>query len=318
MKKLTFSEINQFVSKHTNSESFSKDLELFKKHFPVHKLNADLARANQYSFEKLDGQMLVALLGVVPPEEILKNRESSITEVVHQPKTSEEIKELLSTSLNLSKAFLDRMDDGQYQLLANYSESDLLDLIREILKNREQIVVSILKNSFGYTEETIQAFPEEYVRQLIEAADSEAVVAIEKNRVENSKPTSLEGLKAFLSVEFGLTEEKLVNIPQETLDFFMQRTNSEIRIGYERLQDLPKPTSEKEEKQIVVEVVRDNVKAFQKRITDAKTSSEVEAILQEDNAGGARKGVQNFGAARLIELEATSTQSAQDKKKEQN
>jgi uncharacterized coiled-coil protein SlyX len=80
MENLSFAEKNNFVVKNKSGNYFSKDLELFKKHFPIHKLNNELARANSFTYDRLDGQMLYVLLEKIAPEEILKNREEKTVE----------------------------------------------------------------------------------------------------------------------------------------------------------------------------------------------------------------------------------------------
>ena len=75
MSNLTFAQKNDLVVKHKGKKYFGKDLELFQKHFPSNRLMNDLARANEFSFERLDGQMLYLLLDKISMEEILKNRE---------------------------------------------------------------------------------------------------------------------------------------------------------------------------------------------------------------------------------------------------
>jgi len=80
MNKLSFTEKNDLVVKHKGLKHFSKDLELFQKHVPSNPLNNDLARANEFSFERLDGQMLYILLDKVLIEDILKNREEKPVE----------------------------------------------------------------------------------------------------------------------------------------------------------------------------------------------------------------------------------------------
>jgi len=57
MNKLSFTQKNDLVVKHKGLKHFSKDLELFQKHVPSNPLNNDLARANEFSFERLDGQI---------------------------------------------------------------------------------------------------------------------------------------------------------------------------------------------------------------------------------------------------------------------
>ena len=86
MNKLPFTQKNDLVVKHKTKKYFSKDLELFQKHCPSNPLNNDLARANEFSFERLDGQMLYILLDKVPIDEILKNREEKpVEETVVDP-----------------------------------------------------------------------------------------------------------------------------------------------------------------------------------------------------------------------------------------
>ena len=74
MNKLSFSQKNDLVVKYKAKKHFGKDLKLFKKNFPFDRLMNDLARANEWTFERLDGQMLYLLLEKVPIEEILENR----------------------------------------------------------------------------------------------------------------------------------------------------------------------------------------------------------------------------------------------------
>ena len=85
MKNLSFPQKNDLVVKHKSKKYFSKDLELFQKHFLSNRLLNDLARANEFTFEKLDGQMLYLLLDKVSIDEILKNRIPSIEETPVSP-----------------------------------------------------------------------------------------------------------------------------------------------------------------------------------------------------------------------------------------
>ena len=78
---MKFTEKNEFVSKHTSADHFSKDLELFKIHCPNNRLHADLKRVNSFNRQKLDGLMLWELLDKISPEKILKNREIEIIPV---------------------------------------------------------------------------------------------------------------------------------------------------------------------------------------------------------------------------------------------
>jgi hypothetical protein len=80
MKQISFSQKNSFIIRKKDSSHFSRDLELFKKHFPAHDLNTELARANRFSYGNLDGQMLYFLLDEVSPEKILENRKEQPAE----------------------------------------------------------------------------------------------------------------------------------------------------------------------------------------------------------------------------------------------
>lgn len=98
MKKITFAEKNSLIVKHHGKKYFYKDLELFKKYFPSHELNTELANANQFSIERLDGQMLNELLGIIGIEEILDNRQEKEPEPMPEPpevKTIDNVKALL-------------------------------------------------------------------------------------------------------------------------------------------------------------------------------------------------------------------------------
>lgn len=108
MKKLTFAEKNDLIVKHKGAASFDRDLELFKKYYPAHSLLKDLARANSFSFARLDGQMLGLLLDVASIDEILENREKEPEKPI-EPKTIEEIKQLLIKELGLDEKDLDAL-----------------------------------------------------------------------------------------------------------------------------------------------------------------------------------------------------------------
>jgi len=124
MNKLSFSQKNDLVVKHKEKKHFGKDLELFQKYFPSHRLMNDLARANAFSFEGLDGQMLYLLLDKVSMEDILKNREKkSVVSIEPQPTLEAMAKEKLE---ELSK----RIDALQDDIETN--ESDISDLRSEL------------------------------------------------------------------------------------------------------------------------------------------------------------------------------------------
>lgn len=58
----TFTEINDFVLKHTSAQYFEADLRLYKKHFPNSKLSPELDRAPDFAKKALDERMIWELL----------------------------------------------------------------------------------------------------------------------------------------------------------------------------------------------------------------------------------------------------------------
>ena len=77
---MEFTEKNDFVVNHSSSDSYDKDIELFKKYCPGSRLHSDLKRVNLFTRKKLDGFILFELLDKISTEEILKNRvENPIT-----------------------------------------------------------------------------------------------------------------------------------------------------------------------------------------------------------------------------------------------
>lgn len=71
---LSFAEKNRLLVKHKNPEYFYTDLELFKKLYPGHKLNNDLANVTAFSKVRLSEQMLLLLLDKASIDEIQSNR----------------------------------------------------------------------------------------------------------------------------------------------------------------------------------------------------------------------------------------------------
>ena len=110
MDKLNFSQKNNLVVRHKNANYFGKDLELFKNKFPSHPLNNDLARANKFTYERLDGLMLVALLDIVSIDEILENREKE-AQPVPEPRTEDDIKKLLVENFDLDEKDINALSE---------------------------------------------------------------------------------------------------------------------------------------------------------------------------------------------------------------
>lgn len=71
---LSFAEKNRLLVKYKNPEYFYTDLELFKKLYPGHKLNNDLANVTAFSKVRLSEQMLLLLLDKASIDEIQSNR----------------------------------------------------------------------------------------------------------------------------------------------------------------------------------------------------------------------------------------------------
>ncbi len=73
-KRLSISERTKITSQINDISKFYFDLDLFKKTFPYHKLNNELARVNAYNKKRLHGAILYELLSKVSKEDIEKNR----------------------------------------------------------------------------------------------------------------------------------------------------------------------------------------------------------------------------------------------------
>ena len=82
MNKLSFPQKNDLVVKYKSKKHFYKDLALFQKYFPSNRLMNDLSRANDFTFERLDGQMLYFLLDKISIEEIAANREEFVIPIL--------------------------------------------------------------------------------------------------------------------------------------------------------------------------------------------------------------------------------------------
>jgi chaperonin cofactor prefoldin len=124
MKKLSFIEKNNFVVLHQGAKYFSVDLELFRKHFFMHALNNDLARANPFTFERLDGRMLCALLDVVSVEEILAHRNGVSSPPA--PPAPPAPADLFEKEIEALKARIDELEDNSDLREENAEKNDEL------------------------------------------------------------------------------------------------------------------------------------------------------------------------------------------------
>ncbi|SBV98331.1 hypothetical protein [uncultured Dysgonomonas sp.] len=128
MRKISFAEKNSLVIRHKNKKFFFKDLELFNKHFPSHALINELARANEFSYDRLDGQMLYELLSIVEMKEILENRTEK--EQVKLPestgvKTLDDVKTLLIEQLGLTEEDIEQIGEDYLQFLTTKDDEDI-------------------------------------------------------------------------------------------------------------------------------------------------------------------------------------------------
>lgn len=137
MKKISFQEKNNLIVKHKNGEYFSKDLELFKKHCPGHALNNELAKANKFSYARLDGLMFSYLLDIVSIEDILENRMQE-KQPEPEPRTEDEIRNILIEQFELDEADLEALSE----------------IIPLWLKKTDEEIISAVKKLLG--EKTIQ------------------------------------------------------------------------------------------------------------------------------------------------------------------
>lgn len=74
----TFEEKNRIIIQIASASNFEKDKDLFFKHCSKPKLEKDINRANEFTFAKVDAQMLNELLNYLTLEEILANREGEL------------------------------------------------------------------------------------------------------------------------------------------------------------------------------------------------------------------------------------------------
>lgn len=131
MKKISFQEKNNLIVKHKNGEYFSKDLELFKKHCPGHTLNNELAKANKFSYARLDGLMLSYLLDIVSIENILENRKQE-KQLELDLRTEDEIRTLLIEQFELDVTDLEALS-GIIPLWLDKTDEEIISAVRKLL-----------------------------------------------------------------------------------------------------------------------------------------------------------------------------------------
>ena len=136
---LSFSQKNDLVLKHKAKKHFSKDLELFQKHFPSSKLMNELGLDNEFTFERLDGQMLYLLLDKISLDEILSNRE----ETQADPSVEVRKEKILEERINALEESAEYKEDKISSLYSELEEKDtsIEDLQSKIeaLENRPPV-----------------------------------------------------------------------------------------------------------------------------------------------------------------------------------
>ncbi|MDU1892824.1 MAG: hypothetical protein E6767_19260 [Dysgonomonas sp.] len=142
MKKISFAEKNTLVVKHKSKKFFFKDLELFSKHCPSHALNNELAMANEFSYDRLDGQMLYELLSTIPIEVILQNRKEEATELPEPPKvkTVDDVKVFLISEFSFTDQDFDVIGEDYLQFLTSKEDVDIKIAIEKFTALRPTII----------------------------------------------------------------------------------------------------------------------------------------------------------------------------------
>jgi len=136
MNKLSFSQKNDLVVKYKGKKHFGKDLELFQKYFPSDRLMNDLARANEFTYERMDGQMLYLLLDKVSIDDILKNREEKTVIIEQQPTLEVMAKEKLEELSDKINALQEDIETNESDISDLRSELEDKDTSIETLENK--------------------------------------------------------------------------------------------------------------------------------------------------------------------------------------
>ncbi len=175
---MKFTEKNDFTVRHQGAQHFHKDLETFKKHFPHHALNTQLAKANQFSFARLDSQMLFILLDKVPASDILNARldlKKCADDITLGAKIAE-IKDLIIESgLNTDDFTEDQLiqiatgpEDGRLK-----TDEEIQYIIDNIVKNKVDQRFEELKSMIVAAGLNIADFSEEEIKQMASGSDED-------------------------------------------------------------------------------------------------------------------------------------------------
>ncbi len=220
MKNVTFAEKNNLIIKHQSGQHFFKDLELFKKHFPAHELNTDLANANQFTYERLDGQMLYALLDTVSIQEILENRTAEPVPV----KTIDDIKLLLKKEFNMDEDGIQFLGEGYLQLLTTKTDEEIKTAIesisatvdtRQFQEKTSEEVQEIIKLNFQLSADTQEKIESTYIDYLKTLSDEEIINFVKPfatlpEKQTESEPSITEKTSEPVTPQKNITEEPVV------------------------------------------------------------------------------------------------------------
>jgi len=293
MKKISFQEKNNLIVKHKNGEYFSKDLELFKKHCPGHTLNNELAKANKFSYARLDGLMLSYLLDIVSIEDILDNRMQE-KQPEPEPRTEDEIKALLIEQCGLDETDLEALSEIIPLWLVKTDE-EIISAVKKLLGEGTIQGEGSGDGDLGKTEDTfenrIAAYKQRYGEDYTLSSAEDVAIMFQFLKLPMPDPQDESHLKLA-----DLVGKKFSEI------CFFKPTKDIVNVA------LAPPTQP---------IERDNVNKFVKRINEATTIQVVEAILKEDKEGGERSTVQKAGQKR-IDILKVPQDDPDSKKKDQS
>lgn len=319
MSNIKFSQKNNLIVKHKNGDYFSKDLELFKEHCPGHPLNTELSKANKFSYARLDGLMLSELLEIITIEEILENREQE-KQSEPEPRTESEIISLLVKHFGLDEKDLKALSQI-IPLLVTKTDEEIISAVSVLLgedpeadkiegENPDKTIPS--GNNTTYNDRLaayIERYGEDYVLASVE--DVAIMFQFLKFPMPDPQNESHFHLKDLVGVKFSDLPFSKPNEEESIALLYKKGTKDSLEE-----QKAPDASDNKTEQPVAQPIERDNVNKFTKRILDAKTIAEVEAILKEDIEGGERSTVQKAGLKQIEKLKAVTPEENPDKKKD--
>lgn len=295
MSKISFVEKNDLIVKYKDASFFQKDLELFKSHFPGHSLNNDLARANSFSYARLDGQMIGYLLEKVSIDEILENREKEPEKPI-EPKTIDEIKQLLIKELGLDEKDLDALS----KIIPDWttkSDDEILSAVKTLYGENKPAEGTSGEGSgegdqvtdISKTEDTFEnrlvAYKQQHGEDYTLSTVEDVAIMFQFLKLPMPDPQDESHLK--------LTD--LIGKKISELSFF-KPTNNIISVDLKLPNQPIEPISEKK-------IELPNSPKTQAMIAKAETIEAVNEILENERADKNRAGVLNAGAKRIEELQ---------------